>query len=230
MKEIRGAAAVRYAREAGIRFDIDEGFLIEAEAALGGHRTSMVDIDRLIEERTGFPFDPAEIVPSKETFDFLVNRYGDGWIYVAVEGRDPGAEERAALRMFRRLLGEREPVAACDVKELLGRYGRRARLGDTGFPRQADLNLLFHAALRLSGRGELESVEEGEPMAEGQKISYGRRRFNIPADLEVSLAGVLCESCLRERTASTLRLHRECAHRLRKVLAGGADGSKARSR
>jgi hypothetical protein len=129
MKEIRGVEAVRYSSELNIFFDIDEDFLARAEGKLRGSRTSMADVDELIEEQTGRSFDPAGIVPGKEAFDFLINRYGDGWIYVAQEGKDPEAVERIALRLFRRLLDEQEHGSACDVKELLGRYGR-ALVGD----------------------------------------------------------------------------------------------------
>ena len=221
MKVIRGAEAVRYSREMGIHFDIDEEFLARAEGKLRGGRTSMADVDELIEERTGLRYDPTEIVPGMVIFDFLINRYGDRWIYVAREGRDPVAEERIALRLFRRLLGEKEPAPVSDVKELFGRYAR-TRFGDTGFPRQADLNLLFHAALRLAEKGTLKSVEDTDPLPAGQAASYGRRRFIVPADLEVSLVNVLCAKCLAGRGANSIKLHRECARRLRKVLAGAA--------
>jgi hypothetical protein len=217
MKEIRGVEAVRYSRELNIFFDIDEDFLTKAEGKLRGSRTSMADVDELIEEQTGRSFDPAEIVPGKEAFDFLINRYGDGWIYIAQEGKDPEAVERIALRLFRRRLDEQEYGSACDVKELLGRYGR-TRFGDTGFPREADLNLLFHAALRLVEKGILESVTDDDPLPDGQSPSYGRRRFVVTPDVEVSLVNVLCERCLGARSTDSMRLHRVCAQRLKKAL------------
>lgn len=221
MKEFRGAEAVRYARETGIYFDIDEDYLADAEEGIRGRHTSMVDVDELIEEQMGRPYDPAEILPGNEVFDFLINRYGDGWIYVALEGNNPEAEERVTLRLFRRLLEEKEPASASDVSELLRKYAR-LRLGDTGFPRDADLNLLFHAALRLSDKGLLLAVDDPDPLPQGQTSSYGCRRFVVPPDMEVSLAGVLCERCRRERLTPPLSLHRECARRLRKALAEAA--------
>jgi len=217
MKEIRGAAAVRYARELSVFFDIDEELLARAEGEIRERRTSMADVDTLIEEQIGLSYDPAEILPGKPIFDFLINRYGDGWIYVAQEGKDPEAEERVALRMFRRLLGEKEPVSLIDVKGLYGRYSR-TRFGDTGFPRDADLNLLFHAALRLAGKGVLECVEDEEPLPAAETASYGRRRFGLPPDAEVSLVNVLCDRCRRESVNASMRLHVECARRLRRVL------------
>ena len=217
MKEIRGAAAVRYARELNIHFDINRDFLAEAEEEMTERPTSVADIYQLVRERTGYGWDPAEIVPGKPIFDFLINRHGDGWIYVAQEGRNPGAEERAALRMFRRLLGEPEPVALLDVKGLYWRYSR-TRLGDTGFPRGADLNLLFHAALRLAEKGALECVEDGEPTPAEGVASYGRRRFVLPPDIEVSLGEVLCERCHRQYGGVPVRLHVECSRKLRQVL------------
>jgi len=218
MKEFRGAEALRYAREMSIDFDIDEDFLTEAEEALSGRRTSMADVDELIEEQTGSSYDPAEILPGTGVFDFLINRYGDGWIYIAVEGNDPEEEERRTLRLFRRLLEGPDPTSICDVKYLLKRFGR-VRLGDTGFPREADLNLLFHAALRLVEKGLLASIPDSDSLAEGGTPSYGGRRFFVPANLEVSFLNVLCENCRRERDASSMRLHLECARRLKKGLA-----------
>lgn len=216
MNEIRGAEAVRYAREWNIFFNIDVEFLAEAEEEMREERTSVADVYGLIKERTGIPYDPVEIVPGKPIFDFLINRYGDGWIYVAREGKNPEAEEGVALRMFRRLLGE-EPVSLIDVKGLYGRYSR-TRFGNTGFPRHADLNLLFHAAFRLAGKGRLECVEDEKPLPTTEAVSYGGRRFGLPPDVEVSLANVVCDRCRGELGESTVRLHAECARRLRRAL------------
>jgi hypothetical protein len=218
MKEFRGAEALRYARETGIDFDVDEDFLMEAEEAISGRRTSMADVDEVIEEQTGSSYDPAEIISGTGVFDFLINRYGDGWIYVPLEGDDPEAEETVTLRMYRRLLLEPEPISASDVKYLLVRYGR-VRLGRTGFPREADLNLLFQAALRLSGKGILVSLIDSDPPSASRTASYGRKRFAVPADLEVSLEKVMCEMCRHARGTTSLSLHRECARRLKRVLA-----------
>lgn len=217
MKEIRGAAAIRYAEEFNIHFDIDEDFLAGAEEEMSGRPTSVVDVYELIEERTGQTYDPAEIVPGKPIFDFLINRYGDAWIYIAFEGKDPKAEEKVALRMFRRLLGERQPVYLIDVRQLLWRYSR-TRLGDTGFPRDADFNLLFHAALRLVEKGVLECTNDEESLRAAGKASYGRRRFGLTPDVEVSLADVLCDRCRRERGEVSMSLHTECARKLKLVL------------
>jgi hypothetical protein len=220
MEEIRGAAAVRYARELNIFFNIDERFLADAEGEMSGRRTSIVDFYEFLREQTGIPFNPAEIVPGKETFDFLINRHGDGWIYVAREGKDPEAEEKQALRLFHRLLEEREPAALIDVRYLHRRY-RRVRFDDTnftGFPHDARLNLLFHAALRLVGKGALEAVEDEEPLPAGQAASYGRRRFAVPRNVQVSLVNVLCERCRRESVQTSMSLHGECARRLKQAL------------
>jgi hypothetical protein len=218
MKEFRGAEAVRYARENGIDFDVDWRYLAETEGEMRGEKTSIADVDRMIEDRLGRGLNLADVTGGGETFDFLVNRYGDGWIYVAVEGCDPEAEEAAALRMYRRLLEGSDPVPGSDVKSLLGRYGR-PRLGDTGFQQGTALNLMFHAALRLAEKGLLESVADEDSPDAPRPSSYGRRRFLIPADVRVSFADALCEKCRREVGAARPGLHRECARRLRKVLA-----------
>lgn len=214
MKEIRGAGAVKYARENGIDFDIDEAFLERAEGEILGRPATMADVNALFEERLGSPYDPADVTPGEESFDFMVARYGDDWIYVAVEGKDPAGEEGAALRLFRRPLKEKDPRPGGDILSLYTRYS--PRLKGTGLPAAADLNLLFHAALRLAGRGEL--VAEVEP-AEGEGESYGNRRFLVPTDAEVSLQDALCELCLGGRGETSIRLHVECARRLRKVVA-----------
>jgi hypothetical protein len=220
MKEIRGVAAVTYARVFNIFFNIDEALLANAEAEMSGRRTSIVDFYELVRERTGVSYNPAEIVPGKIIFDFLINRHGDEWIYVAQEGKDPEAEEKQALRLFHRLLEEPEPVALIDVRYLHRRYSR-VRFDDrrfTGFPHDARLNLLFHAALRLARKGMLEAVEDVEPLPAGEMASYGRRRFGILPDVEVSMANVLCDRCRRECGQASLSLHHECARRLSQVL------------
>lgn len=216
VKEIRGAAAVRYARELNIFFDIDDAFLTEAEEGMTESPTSMADIYRLVEEQTGCDWDPAEIVPARPIFDFLINRYGDGWIYVAQEGKDPEAEERVALRMFRRLL-KKEPIYLIDAKGLYVRYSR-TRFGDTGFPRDADLNLLYHAALRLAGKGVLEYVEDEGPPPAAETAGYGRRLFGLPPDVQVSLVDAVCDRCQLELVKPSARLHGECVRRLRRGL------------
>jgi len=229
MKELRGAEALRYSREAGVRFDVDDDFIREAEGEFSGGPVPMLYVQELVRERAGAEYEPTEILPGTEVFDFLVNRYGDGWIYVALEGRDPEAEEGRALRLFHTLLERPNPSPGGDVKAILGRQ-RRAVFLDTGYPPDADLNLLFHACVRLARKGLLVEVEDPEPVPAGRKASYGRRRFLVPADVEVSLAGVLCAVCRRRHLSSPLSLHQECARRLRKALAGGAADAKPRPR
>jgi hypothetical protein len=217
MRELRGAQAVNYARDNGIYFDVDRDFLTRAESELTGDQASLIDIDRLLEDRLGRNFDPVEIAQGGDTFDFMVNRYGDGWIYVAMEGDDPEVEEKALLNLFRRLLKEKEPSSGGDVMEILLKYGP-PRLHDNGFRREAVLNILFHAALRLSEKGLLVNVSDREPLPPGRKLSYGRRRFFIPADVQIQIEGVLCDGCRRERLTTQLSLHRECSKRLTKAL------------
>lgn len=217
MKEIRGAQALQYAREAGIRFDIDEAFIREAEGEMRGEPTPMLMVVDLILESTGRKYAPREITPGDEVFDFLVNRYGDRWIYVALEGVNPAGEEARTLQLFRGLLEGPEPFPGGDVQELFGSYPPPL-LYETGYPRSADLNLLFHAAVRLSEKGLLMSVGDREPLPMGGKQSYGRQRFFVPADVQVTLAGVLCDGCRRERLTTQLNLHPECSKRLRKAL------------
>ncbi len=215
MKEIRGVEAIRYTDEHGIDFNVDEDFLIRAEGALLGRPAQYEDLDDLFERELGQPFDPGDLLPDNRAFDFLVNRHGDGWIYVAVEGTHPEEEEAVVLRLCRRRLKEERPASGGDIMDLFLRY--RPRLTDTGFPADAGLNLVFHAALRLVARGELIEV----PDAPGGKLmSYGKRRFFAPADIEIPLASVMCERCLAERSSVAISLHGECAKRLRKALTG----------
>ncbi|MFL6284478.1 MAG: hypothetical protein ACJ74Q_15140 [Pyrinomonadaceae bacterium] len=229
MKIIRGAAAVTYARELNIFFEIDDFFLADAEGEIREERTSVADIYMLLKEQTGHSYDPAEIVPGQPVFDFLINRYGDGWIYVPQEGMDPAAEEQAALRMFRRLLGEPEAASLIDAKGLFWKYGARTSFGKTGLDSTDNLTLLYHAAVRLAEKGLLESVTDADPLPEGTAPSYGRRRFTLPPDISVTLEGALCEQCRARSGASPLKLHTECARRLSRVLSG-ATASAERQR
>lgn len=217
MKEIRGAEAIRYAREMGIHFDFDGGYLADQESLLRGRRASPVDVYLLIDEKLGYQFEVPELVPGNKAFELLVERYGDAWAYVALEGENPEHEEKVTLRLFHRLLEEPNPAATADVRELFRRFGR-PRLGRTGFPDESDVNLVFHAALRLVERGALESVEDPAPPRAGRAASYGRRRFILPPDLKVLLVGVLCEECRSGRNLTFFNLHSECARRLRKAL------------
>jgi hypothetical protein len=214
MKEIRGAKAMRYADENGIDFNVDEGFLTSAEGALLGRRARRADLDELLERKLGCPFDRAELLPGRASFDFLISRHGDGWVYVAVEGANPDEEERVALWLCRRRLKEEKPAPGGDIMDLFYRY--RPRLTATGFPADAGLNLVFHAALRLVAKGSL--VEERDPPG-GEVMSYGNRLFFAPPGVEVRLAGVICERCRAGMGPAVMRLHPECARRLRRALA-----------
>lgn len=215
-KEIRGAKAVRYAGRMRILIDIDEDFILRAEGERLGRPATLTDLDDLFEREMGSCYDPTDLLPGGENFDFLVGRYGDGWVYVAVEGNAPAGEERAALRLYRGLLRGEDPFCGGDVLDLATRYA--PRLEGTGFPRDANLNLLFHAALRLVRRGLLEADMDRKPRREGDWGSYGGRRFFVPADDEVPLEGVMCEQCRDDWGFSSAYLHRECAARLRAAL------------
>ncbi len=218
MKDIRGAEAIRYAKEMRIHFNIDGDYLADRESLLRGSRASPVDVFRLIDEKLGYQFEVSEVVPGNKAFDLLVERYGDAWAYVALEGENPEHEEKVTLRLFHRLLEGPNPTAAADVVKLFKRFGR-PRLGRTGFPGLAEFNLVFHAALRLVEKGEPESVEDPGPATHaGGTASYGRRRFILPPDLKVLLVGVLCEECRSGRNLTFFNLHSECARRLRKAL------------
>ncbi len=120
------------------------------------------------------------------------------------------------LRMFRGFLKGEEPFSGGDLLDLAATYNPRLR--NTGFPKWANSNLLFHAALRLVGKGQLEAMMDRKPLPRAATKSYGNRRFYVPADVEVSLSGLLCDSCSDELGHSSPNLHRECARRLRKAL------------
>lgn len=226
-KEIRGMKAVRYAGRMRILIDVDEEFILRAEGELLGRPATLGDLDDLFEREMGSCYDPTDLLPGGDNFEFLVGRYGDGWVYVAVEGNDPAGEERAVLRLYRGLLRGQEPFCGGDILDLATRYA--PRLKDTGFPRDANLNLLFHAALRLAKRGLLEAERDARPRADGDWGSYGGRRFFVPADAEVSLEGVMCAQCRDDWGFSSAHLHRECAARLRAAL-GTSEVRKAPAR
>lgn len=217
MKEIRGPEAVRYAGEMGINFNIDKKYLAERESLIRGKRASPVHVYMLLGEKLGREFKLAEVIPGSEVFDLLIKRYAENWAYVALEGDSPETEERVTLRLLRRMLEGQIPAAGADVRELFRRFGQ-PRLGRTGFPSQADLNLVFHAALRLVGKSVLKVVEDPGPARDGRRLNYGRRRFILPPDTGVSLVGVLCEECRVKHDTTILSLHRECATRLRRSL------------
>jgi hypothetical protein len=215
-KEIRGAEAIRYAEMQGIIFDDDEAFLLRAEGERLGRPATPNDLDDLFEENLDRCYDRTDLEPGGESFNFLVKRYGDGWIYVALGGHHPEQEERAVLRLLRSPLREKEPYCGGDILDLASEYGPRLR--NTGFPNDANMNLLFHAALRLAGRGELKVVEDDRLPANSEPGSYGRRQFFIKHDVRVPLGNALCDMCRMEYGTSRLSLHYECAARLQKAL------------
>jgi hypothetical protein len=215
-KELRGIKAAHYTEEQGLLIDVDEDFLIWAEGERLGRRATEEDIDTLFMEKLGRGYDPTDLLPGEESFNLLLEVYGDQWIYVALEGNSPAQEERAVLRMYRQLLKERNPSCGGDLLDMAARHGSGLR--STGFPKQADTNLLFHAALRLVEHGELKAVMDRDPFPEDASPSYGKRRFFIPPDWHVSLSGALCGACHEELQSSSPYLHKECATRLRTVL------------
>jgi hypothetical protein len=177
-----------------------------------------MDLDDLFARETDAGgYDPTDLLPGGDNFRFLTGRYGDGWVYVAKEGADPAAEERAVLDLYRRLLKDEDPYCGGDILDLATRYA--PRLSGTGFPRDANLNLLFPAALRLVKRGLLEADMDEKPRRRGDWGSYGGRQFFLPADDELSLEGVMCDQCRDDWGYSSAHLHRECAARLREALA-----------
>lgn len=216
MEEIRGVAAVQYAEREGILFNVDEVYLLRAESELRGKTSTIHDIQEVFYKELGRDYDPTDLLPGGRSFDLLVGRYGDGWVYVPFRGKNPEGEEREALRLLRRPLRQKEPCCGGDLLDLATRYVPELR--GTGFPQEADLNLLFHAALRLAGRGELETVTDPEALMKGASKSYGNRRFYVPADVEFSLTRLLCDRCSDEFGDSSASLHRECAERLRRAL------------
>lgn len=225
MKEIRGIDAVRYAEGEGILFNVDQSYLLNAESKLKGQATTLHDIQDIFYEKLGHDYDPIDLHSGGESFNLLIERYGDGWIYVPVMGHNPEREEKEAHRLFRKPLKQKEPYCGGDLLDLASRY--RPRLRNTGFPEDAALNLLFHAALRLVEREELEAVEDETPLPVGVSRSYGRRRFLVTADVEVSLGSMLCDMCRAEFSSPTLRLHNECSIRLQRVLTKVAARRKA---
>jgi hypothetical protein len=216
LKDIRGAEALNYAETNGLDFSIDEGFLIRAESRLRGEPASMNKIESLIEEEVGQPYDPTNILPGSRSFEFLLGRYGDGWIYVALEGNHPDEEEATVLRLFRRLLNTKEPSNGGDILDLATQNPPRLR--DTGFPRDADVDLLFHAARRLVDLGILESIPDPTPLPSDAEPNYGNTYFLLPSDFQIPLSGLLCNHCVARLDATSLALHRECARRLKAAL------------
>jgi hypothetical protein len=223
MKEIRGMEAVRYARKQGIFFDADEDYMLRAESGTLGRHATLKDVDNLFAEKLSSCYDPTNLFPDGENFELLVKRYGDQWMYVPLEGNNPEEEERVVFHMFRGFLREDEPFCGGDILNLGSKYN--PRLGDTGFPKDANPNLLFHTALRLVEKGKLEAVMDMKPLPRGVTKSYGNRLFFVPADVEISTTGILCDRCSGEgRSFSSL--HCECAARLIAVLAKATEGKR----
>lgn len=183
MKQIRGTDAVRYAEREGILFNVDEGYLLGAETELLGKSATLHDIQTIFYEKLDRDYDRIDLLPGGESFNLLIERYGDGWIYVPLEGNNPKAEESEALLLFGRALKQEEPHYGGDLLDLATRY--LPRLRDTGFPREADLNLLFHAALRLVEKGKLGVITEPEPLPKGAAKSYGKKRFYVQTGVEI---------------------------------------------
>jgi hypothetical protein len=145
-----------------------------------------------------------------------LDRYGDQWIYIPLEGNHPIQEEQAVLDLYRRLLTAEVPHSGGDISDLATE--NPPALEDTGFPKDADLDLLFHAALRLVEKGKLISIPDQLPVPDDEEPNYGNTYFLLPADLQISLSGLLCEECSASRRSSNLNLHRECAQRLSQRL------------
>lgn len=212
MKEIRGMDAVRYAEKEGLLFNRDEDYLIKAEGGILGRPAFLSDVEAIFAEKLGHSYAQRP----GGGLNLLVERYGDGWIYIPIEGLNPREEEDVALSLFRQSLRNKAPISWVDIREMVTQY--KPQLGVTGFPPDADLNLLFHAALRLTKQEKLESLKDKVPRPEGESSSYGRRRFVIPPDAEIYLGTLLCGRCRDEYDNAYLILHYECAGRLRKAL------------
>jgi hypothetical protein len=171
---------------------------------------------KLLKKKLGRRYDPTYISPGGESFNLLVERYGDGWICVPLEGNHPEEEEQIVLDLLRSQLGEEELAGSGDILSLVCEYAPEVR--DSGFPSWATTNLLYHAALRLVEYGQLLAEMDTIPRKEAVGESYGRRQFFLPPDGTVSLSGVLCPSCRDDVRRSNPGLHRECAGKLKKAL------------
>jgi hypothetical protein len=221
MKEIRGARALDYARANGLDFSIDEFFLIKAETRIQHRQTTIDDLDSLLEKELGESYDPTKVIEGSSSYEFLLNRYGDGWIYVPLEGNEPLEEERAVMQLYLRNLMAETPRSGGDISDLATE--NPPKLENTGFPKEADPDLLFHAAIRLVKKGVLVSVTDPVPVPESAEPNYGNTYFVLAANLEVSLNGVLCEICSEQKGLSSFALHRECARRLKDALTNALD-------
>jgi hypothetical protein len=216
MKEIRGMDAVRYAEKECLLFNVDESYLIKAEGELLGRPASLSDVEAIFNEKLGRSYSSTLQLSSSVGLNLLIDRYGAGWIYIPAAGFNPKEEEDVVLDLFRQPLRNKVPSSWVDIRDLVTRY--KPQLGNTGFPPDATLNLLFHAALRLTEQEKLESLIDKFPPPEGESSNYGRRRFIIPPDAEISLGTLLCDRCRDEYDSAYMILHYECAGRLRKAL------------
>lgn len=210
MKELRGLKAVMYAEHNGLRFLIDENLLVRKESEVQGRGVSMDEIDILIEKETGQGYEPAEILKGSPGYDFLLNRYGEQWIYMPLEGNHPQDEEAAVLGLFEALLDLENPRSGGDVLEIASQ--NPPKLHDTGFSEDAEPDLVFHAARRLAQKGLLEAVT-ARPAA---RSNYGNTYFFLPPDVIVPAA--LCDRCRDTLNSASLKLHRKCAERLNTAL------------
>jgi hypothetical protein len=220
MKQIRGIAALEYATKNGLEFLVDEAALRDAESRIQAKPVTLLDIDSLLQTELGESYDPTKVIEGSRSFDFLLQRYGDEWIYMPLEGNHPDEEESAVLRLYRQRLSSDSPSSGGDVVDLATE--NPPTLSDTGFPPDADVDLLFHAAKRLVSKGLLRSVSHAASLSDDIEPNYGNTYFFVPSDVEISLLGVLCEECHAQRDPSRLDLHTECANRLRNALARGA--------
>jgi hypothetical protein len=126
-----------------------------------------------------------------------------------LEGNHPDEEEDAVLRIYRQRLSSDSPSSGGDIADLATE--NPPTLSDTGFPPDADIDLLFHAAVRLVNKGVLQSSNKSES-------NYGNTYFTLSPQVEISLNGLLCDRCQKHSSLSKLVLHTECANKLRDAL------------
>jgi len=121
------------------------------------------------------------VLEESPIYGFFLNRYGDGWIYLPLEGNHPLEEERAVLQLFHTILAETNPRDGGDILEIASEDP--PRLQDTGFPEEAEVDLLFHAARRLADKGLLEAVPNPNPRPKNFERNYGNTYFKLPANV-----------------------------------------------
>jgi len=169
VQEIRGQEAVAYAVSKGLFVNIDETFLIQAESSLRGYSVSMAEVEDFLDDALDEAFDPTKLVKGSKPFDVMVGRYGQGWIYVALEGNHPLREEDLLLQIFEQRISS-FGLAGGDILDVV--TGEFPNLEDSGFPKSANLNLMFHAALRLAEKERLIAVTD--------HTCYGNTYFHLP--------------------------------------------------